>query len=558
MEQNRLLGNPLAAPHSQKFSTGRGRRGTEAHGAPAQRHSHVTPPTHGGGPTFLRPLPRLLQRLLLLQTAGGWRRFGFRRYLWLLKRHHQRDAQRDGGRRLATPLAQLGVSSPLEELPLDNSSLRSALQHRGPGWWFRATALRGEESGQELLRQLLLQQRLWLQLRRTKQRRRRLQSRRGRSFPPAQQRGWVENLKRLRRPLQRSRRRHQLKARENLGRTYREPELRLLTYRLVAALEPKRQRHRRRGRRAHQRSGAPARRMLQWLRGGHLPQWRASRSVLQSLKRRLRGHKRSLRQLRLRWRLQRRHQLEHQRWGLRFMRRWLRRREAQATMAKRRREEEEGEAAGELPSLPAANAEEQRLEEADQQQEMVGVGRLATRLARLEELLRHDPFAEDLSRPAPATASFSAADRRLWAVALATRRLLQSPGEPQRRRLRRALRRWRQQLDRRRQQRLLQHPLLLAEDQRKLEGRMATAWEEQLQEEYQLEQERRLELRQLPAGSRGPLGGPTGLGHPGGKPPRRTLPELQERWHNYFQPAPGDGFRFFLPLSPVAKNGLFR
>jgi hypothetical protein len=555
MERNRLSGNPLAAPHSQNFSNGRGPRGAEAQNNPTHRHSHVTP-THGGGPTFLRPLPRLLQRLLLPQAAGGWRRFGFRRYLWLLKRHHQRDAQRDGGRRLATPLAQLGVASPLQELPLENSSLRSTLQHRGPGWWFRATALRGEEAGQELLRQLLLQQRLWLQLRRSKQRRRRLQSRRGRSVPPARQRGWLENLKRLRRPLQRSRRRHQLKARENLGRTYREPELRLLTYRLVAALEPKRQRHRRRGRRAHQRGGAPARRMLQWLRGGHLPQWGASRSVLQNLKRRLRSRSRSLRQLRLRWRLQRRSQLEHQRWGLRFMRRWLKRREAQATQAKRRREEEEGEGKGELPGPPAANAEERRLEEADQQQELVGVGRLATRLARLEELLRHDPFAEDLSRPAPAPAS--APDRNLWAVALATQRLLQSPGEPQRRQLGRALRRWRRRLEQRRQQRLLQHPLLLAEDQRKLEGRMATGWEEQLREEYRLEEERRLELRQLPSGSRGPLGGPTGLGHPGGKAPRRSLPELQERWNTYFQPAPGDGFRFFLPLSPVAKNGLFR
>lgn len=239
------------------------------------------------------------------------------------------------------------------------------------------------------------------------------------------------------------------------------------------------------------------------------------------------------------------------------MRRWLRQREAQATRAKRRREEEEGEAVGELPSPPAANAEERRLEEADQQQEMVGVGRLATRLARLEELLRHDPFAEDPNRPASAIAD-PAANQHLWAVALATQRLLQSPGEPQRQRLGRALRRWRRQLERRRQQRLLQHPLLLAEDRRKLEGRMATGWEEQLQEEYRLEEERRLELRQLPAGSRGPLGGPTGLGHPGGKVPRRSFPELQERWNTYFRPAPGDGFRFFLPLSPVAKNGLFR
>ena len=143
-------------------------------------------------------------------------------------------------------------------------------------------------------------------------------------------------------------------------------------------------------------------------------------------------------------------------------------------------------------------------------------------------------------------------------MALATQRLLQSPEEPQRRQLGRALRRWRRRLERRRQRRLLQHPLLLAEDQRKLEQRMATAWEDQLQEEYLAEQQRRLELQQLPAGSRGPLGGPTGLGHTGGKAPRRSFGELRERWGTYFQAAPGDGFRFFLPLSPVAKNGLFR
>ena len=133
MKRNHLLGNPQVAQHPQNFSGGRVRPGAEAHGAPAHRHSHVTLP-HSGGPTFLRPLPRLLQRLLLPQTAGGWRRFGFRRYLWLLKRHHQRNAQRGGGGRQATPLAQLGVPSPLVELPLENSSLRRTLQHRGPGW----------------------------------------------------------------------------------------------------------------------------------------------------------------------------------------------------------------------------------------------------------------------------------------------------------------------------------------------------------------------------------------------------------------------------------------
>lgn len=160
MERHHLLGNPLVAQHPQNLSGGRGSSGFAGRGTPDHRHSHVTPPHHRGS-TFLRPLSRLLQRLLLPRAVGGWRRFGFRRYLWLLKRHHQRDAQRSGSpSAAAVALAQLGVTSPLAELPLENSSLRRTLQHRGPGWWFRATALRGETSAQQLLRSLLLQQQL--------------------------------------------------------------------------------------------------------------------------------------------------------------------------------------------------------------------------------------------------------------------------------------------------------------------------------------------------------------------------------------------------------------
>lgn len=236
-------------------------RQTKAGAAATAEQNHVT---NGAYATpNLRPLSRLMQQLLLPQTAGGWRRFGFRRYLWLLKRYHQRRRQTSIGTKLSPRLAQTADYSPLESLPLENPRLRQALQHRGPVWWFRATALRGEEAAQQLLRQLLLQQRLWLQLRSSKQRRQRqLRRQRGRSFPAPRSGLWKKNVKRILRPLRRSRRRHQLKAQENLGRSYREKELHLLTFQLVAALEPKLQAHRRRADRAHLRAHSPAKRLL--------------------------------------------------------------------------------------------------------------------------------------------------------------------------------------------------------------------------------------------------------------------------------------------------------
>lgn len=101
-------------------------------GTYAGEQNHVTPSI--GGPTFLKPLARLLQRVLLPQDAGADGRFRFRRYFWLLKRYHQRRRQTaHDGQRLPAPLAQLGGHSPLEGLPLEDSPLRRLLQHRGPG-----------------------------------------------------------------------------------------------------------------------------------------------------------------------------------------------------------------------------------------------------------------------------------------------------------------------------------------------------------------------------------------------------------------------------------------
>lgn len=100
--------------------------------AAAPRQNRVIP-TGAAEPQFLRPLARLLQRLLPPLRGGSDRSFGRRRYLWLLKRHHQRRYQLRGHRRLNPSLAQLDVSSPLEELPLAKTMLAALLQHRGPG-----------------------------------------------------------------------------------------------------------------------------------------------------------------------------------------------------------------------------------------------------------------------------------------------------------------------------------------------------------------------------------------------------------------------------------------
>jgi hypothetical protein len=367
----------------------------------------------------LRPLCRLMQRLLLPQLAGGWRRFGFRRYLWLLKRHHQRRRQTGSGLRLTPQMAQLLEASPLDALPLENPLLRQTLQHRGPVWWFRAVALRGEASAQQLLRQLLLQQQLWLQLRCHKHRRRRqLLRRRGRSAPNPLSGLWKKNAQRILRPLRRSRRRHQLKAQENLGRNYREKELELLTYRLVAALEPKLQAHRRRADRAQPLAHSPAQRLLYWLRGGSLPYLRAGSGAMKYFYRQLTPSGRA--QIHHRHRGQRHSRLKRRLRALQEARQWLRHRRDRADAAKRKREQEEGEAPDELtdtqdldaPDLdaPDLRTEERRLEEADQQLEKKGeFSHLSGELARLARYLlwhnsEYGPLQQlrrkNLSRPA--------------------------------------------------------------------------------------------------------------------------------------------------------------
>jgi hypothetical protein len=360
-----------------------------------------------------------MQRLLLPQLAGGWRRFGFRRYLWLLKRHHQRRRQTGSGLRLTPQMAQLLEASPLDALPLENPRLRQTLQHRGPVWWFRAVALRGEASAQQLLRQLLLQQQLWLQLRCHKHRRRRqLLRHRGRSAPNPLSGLWKKNAQRILRPLRRSRRRHQLKAQENLGRNYREKELELLTYRLVAALEPKLQAHRRRADRAQPLAHSPAQRLLYWLRGGSLPYLRAGSGAMKYFYRQLTPSGRA--QIHHRHRGQRHSRLKRRLRALQEARQWLRHRRDRADAAKRKREQEEGEAPDELtdtqdldaPDLdaPDLRTEERRLEEADQQLEKKGeFSHLSGELARLARYLlwhnsEYGPLQQlrrkNLSRPA--------------------------------------------------------------------------------------------------------------------------------------------------------------
>lgn len=551
MKQNPFLGSPapLADP-SKTYREGRRRSALERNPS-SGKQNHVT--LSGCGLPHLQPLARLLQRLLLGSGVGRNRVLGLRRYLWLLKRHHQRRRQPGSGFRRSPRSARLDGSSPLEGLPLESARLRSALQHRGPGWWSRTTALRGEEASQQLLRRLLLQQQLWLQLRRSKQRRRsKLARRRGRSFPPAQQEGWKDNAQRLRRPLRRSRRRHQLKAQENLGRRYRELELRLLTYRLVAALEPKRQAHRRRGRRAHWRHRDPAHRLLHWLRGGSLPERRGSGGAPRELWQRLRRSPLGQRQLRWRRGFRRWRRHGQQLKALRYLRAWLRWRERLAAEAKSKREEEEGEAPQELPSSTPANPEELRLEEEDREREAGGFSRLSQRLLRLENLLRGNPRATAPEGNPNPSGDHRHRQRRA-AVLEATAALLRRPGRSQRSELARALRRWRRSLLRERSGWLLQHPLLRHPAEERVLQHLRGLRERLRQEEF----EREVALAEQQRQNRGALA-PSGLGHPDGQAPARSPEELRDRWATYFLPDPKNGFSYFSPLSLRAKKGLFQ
>ena len=320
----------------------------------------------------------------------------------------------------------------------------------------------------------------------------------------------------------------------------------------MASLEPKRQAHWRRGRRAHRYGRVPALRLLRWLKGGDLPLLRGSLRAVRRLGSELRSSSAASLQLSRRSRLQRWQRRRRQLRSLRRLQNWLRQREIQAAEAKQQREREEGEAPGEPAGPPAASPEEQRLEEADRRREEESVGRLTGRLRRLEELLRHSPLAEG-SKPS-ATAGPPPLEKRRRAVARATLALLRRPHPTQRRRLTGALRRWRRQLERERCAELLQHPLLQGPENWRRQQALQHSWQQELRRDYrqrqqQLEEHRRQRSRGLR---------PSGLGHPGGRVPRRSPRQLLERWSTRLQSGGKDGFEFFLPHSPSAKGGLFR
>lgn len=369
---------------------------------------------HGPTPALAQPvaLDSLLSRLLLdpVLNPALRRRLRQRRTLWLLRCQQRR---RSVG--LPRSLAQLGGSDPRRGRPLDQPGLLSALQHRGPFWWYTSTLLQGEETSQQLLRTLLLQQQLWRRLKRLKQQRRRLKRRQPRwqrRALPSPRESDKLGVRRLERPLRRSRRRHQLKAQENLGRLYRPQELEQLTSRLVAVLQPKIRRHRKRLERAQQRRHSAGQRLLHWLRGGTLPRRRGSLGAVRALSKRLGGHNNPLQRQRLAQQ-QRREQRQEQ-LKLQKTQRWLLKKQQEATLSKEkhRREAEYqrkqhgtlGYAAGEAPSegenhstepseensgssAPSKqpSPEELRLKQQDKRSENRAYAQLSARLAALEK-----------------------------------------------------------------------------------------------------------------------------------------------------------------------------
>jgi hypothetical protein len=401
-------------------------------------------------------------------------------------------------------------------------------------------------------------------------------------------------LRRLERPLRRSRRRHQLKAQENLGRPYRPQELEQLTCRLVAVLQPKIRRHGERLTLARQRRRSAADRLLSWLRGGTLPQRRGGRRAVRRLYRHLGGYAQPLQKRRRQLQQRRgdrregRHLLETQQWLTQLQEEAARSQERHRLEEERHRQlQEEGgglENSAEAAIAPVAPSEEERrLERQDQRSEERAFAQISARLEALERVAL-EPLTRGRSALPPRRLRRSLEGlrrrgarlrRRLarlsspqWLERLEQRRRelwasLKNPTAGQWRRLQptllpgwrgrlaRALRRWRRNLLRQLQFWALLHPLLKNPDRQRAQRRALRQRDQREEEDWR----QRSELQEQARRARGSYKR-SGLGGPR-EPAQSTTEELRQRWRRFFEPPLGDGFRRFEAFSNFTKGGLF-
>lgn len=385
----------------------------------------------------------------------------------------------------------------------------------------------------------------------------------------------------------------------------------MLTEKLRLALEPALQRHRSRGRKAHQFSQNPALRLLHWLRGGRLSRLQSTTGVVKQLRQQLRQDPQiqpllGRRQRRQRW-CKRVLLLRSVRW----LERWVRRFSALDLIAKIKREQKEHKAATGAPiSTPSTDPEERRLEEADQKKEE-NVSDFAKMLLRLERMVRRNPLGQRRHREQRRVRKYIREKRKTppystvgrWSASLTTRLTLHHQrrwrriqrrsrfkgrrrrgqrhrmapnadaalqrirqylvqaterlvAQPTRRRfhqLGRRVRQWRQLLQQERRQRLLLHPLLRLPEERDSSEVLEKHLEKRLQREHKKHLEQRKKVRYEH--------NTVGLGHYPffNQIPQRSTAELRARWGSYLAPAEGEGGYQRLPIfSATVKKGLFQ